>query len=92
MYDTEIILYTLDKIIIFYISYDIHDEAKFQMWFHTAFVRKFRLRLHRQLLLMAVMTFVDLLHMEHTEAWKVKDKSSGFLPKGPGSAFGRRRQ
>ena len=28
-------------------------EAKFQMWFHMGFVRKFRLRLHRQILLMA---------------------------------------
>lgn len=35
------------------------------------------------------MTFVDLLHMEHTEAWHVEDKSSGFLPKGPGSALAR---
>ena len=30
----------------------IPHEEKFQMWFHLIFVRKFRLRLHRQLLLM----------------------------------------
>ncbi|CAJ1337452.1 unnamed protein product [Effrenium voratum] len=57
------------------------SEAKFQEWFHnTNFVRRFRPRLHRQLLLMAVMTLFDLIHMEHTKAWEIKDKATGMLP------------
>ncbi|CAE7235711.1 gcy-14 [Symbiodinium natans] len=57
------------------------SEAEFQSSFHCeAFVRKFRSRLHRQVLLMAGATLFDLFHMEHTRAWEVKDKGSGFIP------------
>lgn len=63
------------------------SEEKFQMWFHLIFVRKFRLRLHRQLLLMAFMTVLDVMHMEHTEAWEKEDRNSGILPKHPTRRF-----
>lgn len=63
------------------------SEEKFQMWFHLGFARKFRLRLHRQILLMAFMTVMDVMHMEHTEAWKVEDKDPGLLPKHPTKCF-----
>eukprot|EP00913_Durusdinium_trenchii_P017459 g16407.t1 len=57
------------------------SEATFQMWFHMGFVRKFRLRLHRQLLLMAFMTVCDLIHMEHAQAWEKQDKGQGDMAK-----------
>eukprot|EP00435_Cladocopium_sp_Y103_P059634 s31_g21.t1 len=63
------------------------SEEKFQMWFHLGFARKFRLRLHRQILLMAFMTVMDVMHMEHTEAWEIPDKDPGLLPKHPTKRF-----
>ncbi|CAK9011040.1 unnamed protein product [Durusdinium trenchii] len=63
------------------------SEATFQMWFHMGFVRKFRLRLHRQLLLMAFMTVCDLIHMEHAQAWEKQDKNPGLLPPFPDQRF-----
>lgn len=57
------------------------SEADFQISFHReAFVRKFRSRLHRQVLLMAAVTFCDLFLMEWMKAYQVEDKGSGFLP------------
>lgn len=63
------------------------SEEKFQMWFHLGFARKFRLRLHRQILLMALMTVMDVMHMEHTEAWDRPDIQDGLLPKHPTKRF-----
>eukprot|EP00438_Fugacium_kawagutii_P023849 Skav203136 [mRNA] locus=scaffold5176:37050:51053:+ [translate_table: standard] len=70
------------------------SQEKFQMWFHLGFARKFRLRLHRQILLMAtrlvlVLVVMDVIHMEHVQAWDPakEEINPGLLPSHPTQRF-----